>query len=69
MRHRGTGGYGAEVDGPTLLLGDWAPVVRDGIDVLRLAVFVGAGVYAAGGQWSSAASWRRWGASPSSRGW
>ncbi len=55
MQRRGTGGYGADVDGRTLLLGDGTPVVRDAIDVLRLAVFVGAGVYAAGGRWGSAA--------------
>ncbi|MGY1680675.1 hypothetical protein [Geodermatophilus sp. SYSU D01176] len=43
------------MDGRTLLLGDWTPVIRDGIDVLRLVVFVGAGVYAADGRWGSAA--------------
>jgi hypothetical protein len=30
------------VDRRTLLLGDWSPVVRDGIDVLRLALLAGA---------------------------
>ena len=49
------GGYGADVDGRTLLLGDWTPVIRDGIDVLRLIIFAGAGVYAADGRWGSAA--------------
>jgi uncharacterized membrane protein YjdF len=49
-----TGGYGADVDRRTLLLGDWTPVIRDGIDVLRLIIFVGAGVYAADGRWGSA---------------
>jgi hypothetical protein len=43
------------VDGRTLLMGDWTPVVRDGIDVLRLAIFAGAAGYAANGQWGSAA--------------
>ena len=32
-------------DGRTLLLGDWTPWVRDGIDVLRLAILAGAAVY------------------------
>ncbi|SET22953.1 hypothetical protein [Geodermatophilus poikilotrophus] len=43
------------MDGRTLLMGDWTPVVRDGIDVLRLAIFAGAAGYAASGQWGSAA--------------
>jgi hypothetical protein len=43
------------VDGRTLLLGDWTPVVRDGIDVLRLVILGGAVVYAAAGRWGSAA--------------
>ncbi|WP_448618301.1 hypothetical protein [Geodermatophilus sp. URMC 65] len=43
------------MDGRTLLLGDWTPWIRDGIDVLRLIVFAGAAVYAADGQWGSAA--------------
>ncbi|WP_448609393.1 hypothetical protein [Geodermatophilus sp. URMC 60] len=43
------------MDGRTLLLGDWTPIVRDGIDVLRLAIFIGAAVYAADGRWGSAA--------------
>ena len=43
------------MDGRTLLLGDWTPWIRDGIDVLRLAVFAGAAVYAVLGQWGSAA--------------
>ena len=43
------------MDGRTLLRGDWTPWIRDGIDVLRLAVFAGAAVYAVLGQWGSAA--------------
>lgn len=43
------------MDGRTLLLGDWNSWVRDGIDVLRLAVLAGAAVYAVDGQWGSAA--------------
>ena len=43
------------MDGRTLLLGDWTPWIRDGIDVLRLIVFAGAAVYAADGQWGAAA--------------
>ena len=43
------------MDGRTLLMGDWTPVIRDGIDVLRLTIFAGAAVYAANGQWGSAA--------------
>jgi uncharacterized membrane protein YjdF len=43
------------VDGRTLLLGDWTPWIRDGIDVLRLVIFAGAAVYAVAGQWGSAA--------------
>ena len=43
------------MDGRTLLLGDWTPWVRDGIDVLRLTVLAGAAVYAVDGQWGSAA--------------
>ncbi|WP_157936753.1 hypothetical protein [Geodermatophilus chilensis] len=43
------------MDRRTLLLGDWTPVIRDGIDILRLIIFVGAGVYAADGRWGSAA--------------
>jgi hypothetical protein len=38
------------VDTRTLLLGDWTPVVRDGIDVLRLAILGGAVVYAVNGR-------------------
>ena len=54
MRPQATGGYGADVDGRTLLLGDWTPWVRDGIDVLRLLILGGAVVYAANGNWGSA---------------
>ena len=43
------------MDGRTLVLGDWTPWIRDGIDVLRLTVFAGAAVYAVDGQWGSAA--------------
>jgi hypothetical protein len=32
-----------------VLLGDWSPVVRDGIDLLRLTLLVGAVVFALGG--------------------
>lgn len=42
------------MDGRTLLLGDWTPVVRDGIDVLRLAILGGAVAYAAAGDWGAA---------------
>ena len=42
------------MDGRTLLLGDWTPWVRDGIDVLRLVILAGAAVYAVDGQWGSA---------------
>jgi hypothetical protein len=43
------------VDARTLLLGDWTPVIRDGIDVLRLLILGGALVYAVAGDWGSAA--------------
>ncbi len=43
------------MDGRTLLLGDWNPWIRDGIDVLRLTIVAGAAVYAVDGQWGSAA--------------
>ncbi|MDP9391851.1 MAG: hypothetical protein M3P89_10820 [Actinomycetota bacterium] len=38
-----------------LVLGDWTPVIRDGIDVLRLVVLGGAVVYAATGRPGAAA--------------
>jgi hypothetical protein len=38
------------VDGRRLLLGDWTPVVRDGIDLLRLAILGGAVWYAVVGR-------------------
>jgi hypothetical protein len=38
------------VDGRRLLLGDWTPVVRDGIDLLRLAILAGALWYAVAGR-------------------
>jgi hypothetical protein len=38
------------VDGRRLLLGDWTPVVRDGIDLLRLAILGGALWYAVAGR-------------------
>ncbi|MGY1621076.1 hypothetical protein ACI789_02620 [Geodermatophilus sp. SYSU D00965] len=43
------------MDARTLLLGDWTPIVRDGIDVLRLVILGGAVVYAVAGDWGSAA--------------
>jgi hypothetical protein len=38
------------VDGRRLLLGDWTPVVRDGIDLLRLVILGGALWYAVAGR-------------------
>jgi hypothetical protein len=38
------------VDGRRLLFGDWTPVVRDGIDLLRLAILGGALWYAVAGR-------------------
>jgi hypothetical protein len=38
------------VDARRLVLGDWTPVVRDGIDVLRLTILGGAVVYAVAGR-------------------
>ena len=38
-----------------LVLGDWTPVIRDGIDVLRLVILGGAVVYAATGRSGAAA--------------
>jgi hypothetical protein len=43
------------VDMRTLVLGDWTPVIRDGIDVLRLLLVGGAVVYAIGGRPGAAA--------------
>jgi hypothetical protein len=43
------------VDTRTLLLGDWTPVIRDGIDILRLVILGGAVVYAVSGRLGSAA--------------
>ena len=43
------------MDGRTLLMGDWTPWVRDGIDLLRLVILAGAAAYAVDGQWGSAA--------------
>ncbi|MCV2489349.1 hypothetical protein OF117_08215 [Geodermatophilus sp. YIM 151500] len=43
------------MDARTLLLGDWTPVVRDGIDVLRLLLLGGAVAYAVAGRTSAAA--------------
>jgi hypothetical protein len=43
------------VDTRTLVLGDWTPVVRDGIDVLRLLLLGGAVVYALNGRPGAAA--------------
>ena len=38
------------MDSRRLVLGDWTPVVRDGIDVLRLVILGGALVYAVAGR-------------------
>ncbi len=38
------------MDTRRLLLGDWSPVIRDGIDLLRLAILGGAVVYAVDGR-------------------
>ncbi|MCF6734053.1 hypothetical protein [Blastococcus sp. KM273129] len=43
------------MDTRTLLLGDWTPVIRDGIDVLRLVILGGAVFYAVAGDWGAAA--------------
>jgi hypothetical protein len=43
------------VDTRRLLLGDWTPVVRDGIDVLRLLILGGAVGYALAGRGGAAA--------------
>ncbi|MGY1722764.1 hypothetical protein [Blastococcus sp. SYSU DS0533] len=43
------------MDTRTLLLGDWTPVIRDGIDVLRLVILGGAVFYAVAGDWGGAA--------------
>jgi hypothetical protein len=43
------------VDTRRLLLGDWTPVVRDGIDVLRLLILCGAVGYALAGNGGAAA--------------
>jgi hypothetical protein len=43
------------VDTRRLVLGDWSPVVRDGIDVLRLVILGGAVAYAVAGRTGSAA--------------
>jgi hypothetical protein len=43
------------VDTRTLVLGDWTPLVRDGIDVLRLVILGGAVAYAVGGRPGAAA--------------
>ncbi len=45
-----TEGYLPGMDRRTLLLGDWTPVVRDGIDVLRLVVLGGAVAFAVAGE-------------------
>jgi hypothetical protein len=42
----GPGGYHEAVDTRTLALGDWSPVVRDPIDLLRVAYVVGVPVVA-----------------------
>ena len=43
------------MDTRRLLLGDWTPLVRDGIDVLRLVILGGAVVYAVSGRPGAAA--------------
>jgi hypothetical protein len=43
------------VDTRTLLLGDWTPVIRDGIDVLRLLILGGAVAYGVNGRLGAAA--------------
>ncbi len=43
------------MDARTLVLGDWTPVIRDGIDVLRLVILGGAVVYAVTGRPGAAA--------------
>ena len=43
------------MDTRRLLLGDWTPVVRDGIDVLRLVILGGALAYALAGRGGAAA--------------
>jgi hypothetical protein len=43
------------VDTRTLVLGDWTPVIRDGIDVLRLVILGGAVFYAVTGRPGTAA--------------
>jgi hypothetical protein len=48
-------GVRLRVDVRRLVLGDWTPVVRDGIDVLRLVILGGAVVYALGGRPGAAA--------------
>jgi len=47
-------GTAATVDVRTLVLGDWTPVVRDGIDVLRLVMIGGAVAYAVTGRTGAA---------------
>lgn len=42
------------MDVRTMVLGDWNPVVRDGIDVLRVAILGGAVAFAVAGNWGSA---------------
>lgn len=48
-------GKASVVDVRRLVLGDWTPVIRDGIDVLRLIILGGAVAYAASGRTGSAA--------------
>ena len=43
------------MDTRRLLLGDWTPVLRDGIDVLRLLLLGGAGAYGLAGRGGAAA--------------
>ena len=43
------------MDARTVLLGDWTPVIRDGIDVLRLVLLAGAASFAVAGDLGAAA--------------
>ena len=52
-----------------LVMGDWTPVVRDGIDVLRLALLAGGGAYAVAGRTGTRRGCCSWGPSPWWRGW
>lgn len=49
------GGVGRGMDTRTLLLGDWSPVIRDGIDVVRAAILGAALAYVIAGDAAPAA--------------